>query len=26
MIADDKIARSYHVEDWLGAVRQLSSP
>jgi predicted ester cyclase len=25
-ISDGKLARSYHVEDWMGATRQLSSP
>ena len=25
-IRDGKLARSYHVEDWMGATRQLSSP
>jgi predicted ester cyclase len=25
-IKDGKLARSYHVEDWMGATRQLSSP
>jgi predicted ester cyclase len=24
-IADGKLTRSYHLEDWMGAVRQLSA-